>query len=457
MENDQIEKLPPQAIEAEKSVLGSLLLDKDAIFKVADFLRPDDFYKSNHQEIFSACLELFQKGEPIDILSVSNRLKEKNLLDSIGGISYLTELANFVPTPHHIVNYARIVQKKRMLRDLIAASQEISALSYEEKNDIEKILDEAERKIFSVAQKNFSQLLRPVKDSLEETIERIEKLARKEKSVRGISSGSPSLDKILAGFQRSDLIILAARPGIGKSAFALNIALNCGLSEKLPVAFFSLEMSADQIIDRLISSLSSVDLWKIRTGYISMEDGNSEEGEKIRKTIEILAELPLYICDEGNVNILQIKSMCRRLQAENDLGLVILDYLQLLTPLNPNASPVQQVSENSRALKLMAKELNCPVLVISQLSRAVEQRTPPIPRLADLRMSGTIEQDSDVVMFIYREDKYIQETERKNIADIIISKHRNGPVGSIELYFDENTVSFREIEKRYTEEPFQEI
>ena len=457
MENQQIEKLPPQSIEAEKSVLGSLLLDKEAIFKVADFLRPDDFYKSNHQEIFSACLELFEKGEPIDILSVSNRLREKNLLENVGGISYLTELANFVPTPHHIVNYARIVQKKRMLRDLISASQEIAALSYEEKNDIEKILDEAERKIFSVAQRNFSQLLRPVKDSLEETIERIEKLAKKERSVRGVSSGFPSLDKILAGLQRSDLIILAARPGIGKSAFALNIALNCALTEKLPVAFFSLEMSADQIIDRLISSLSGIDLWKIRTGYISMENENTDEGEKIRKTIEILADLPLYICDEGSVNILQIKAMCRRLQAENDLGLVILDYLQLLTPLNPSASPVQQVSENSRALKLMAKELNCPVLVISQLSRAVEQRTPPIPRLADLRMSGTIEQDSDVVLFIYREDKYLQETERKNIADIIISKHRNGPVGRIELYFDENTVSFREIERRYLEESFQEI
>ncbi|MGB9598346.1 MAG: replicative DNA helicase [Minisyncoccales bacterium] len=457
MEKNQFEKLPPQSLEAEKSVLGSILLDKEAIFKIADFLKPDDFYKQSNQEIFAACLELFEKGEPIDILSVSNRLREKNILDKIGGIAYLTELANFVPTPHHIVNYARIVQKKRILRDLIFVSQEITALGYEEKEDIEKTLDEAEKKIFSVAQKNFSQLLRPVKDSLGETIERIEKLARKEKSVRGIPSGFPSLDRLLAGFQRSDLIILAARPGIGKSALALNIALNCALSEKMPVAFFSLEMSNDQIIDRLISSITGIDLWKLRTGYIQINNENNEEEQKIKEALEILSDLPLYICDEGSVNILQIKSMCRRLQSEHNLGMVILDYLQLLTPLNPNASPVQQVSENSRALKLMAKELNAPVLVISQLSRAVEQRTPPIPRLADLRMSGTIEQDSDVVLFIYREDKYIEESERKNIANIIISKHRNGPVGRIELYFDENIVSFRELERKHFEDPFQEI
>jgi len=451
MAEKQFEKLPPQSIEAEKSVLGSILLDKEAIIKVADILKPEDFYKGIHQEIYLACLELFQRGEPIDILSVSNKLKEKNILEEVGGIGYLTELANFVPTPKHVVHYAQIVQKKKILRDLINAAQEISALGYEEDESIEVILDKSEKKIFNIAQRCLSQNLFSVKDLIPETLERIERVTKKEKGLRGVTTGFYELDRILAGFQKSDLIILAGRPTFGKSALALNFAFNCSYYERLPVAFFSLEMSRDQIVDRLISAISSIDLWKLRTGFLSL-DKNPEELERLQRSLEILNELPIYICDEGGIGVLQIKAMCRRLQAERGLGLVVIDYLQLISPMNPSASPVQQVSENSRALKLMAKELNCPVLVVSQLSRAVEHRSPPIPKLSDLRQSGTIEQDADVVMFIYREDRYRPETDRKNIADILIAKHRNGPVGRVELYFDESTVSFKSLSRSLNED-----
>ena len=445
------EKLPPQSIEAEKSLLGCLMLDKDAILKVVDFLYPADFYKTAHQEIYTACQELFSKGEPIDILSLSNRLKEKNKLEEVGGMSYLSELVNTVPTASHVFHYAKIVQKKRILRELISVSQEIGVLAYDESQDPEKLLDEAERKIFGIAQRGLTQNFVAVKDTLEEAFERIDKLSKHGGGMRGIPTGFYDLDNILAGLQKSDLIILAARPSLGKSALATCIAANVAISEKVPVGIFSLEMSRDQIVDRLISLVSGVDLWRIRTGKLS-SDGNENDFTKIRNALGVLSEVPIYIDDSGVTNVLQMKAMARRLQAEKGLSLLVIDYLQLMEPLNPNASPVQQVSENSRALKALAKELNIPVLVISQLSRAVEQRTPQVPRLSDLRQSGTIEQDADVVLFIYREDYYRPETSRKGIADIIIAKHRNGPVGKIELYLDERTVSFKNLEKTYLEE-----
>jgi replicative DNA helicase len=451
MANELPEKLPPQSIEAEKSILGCLMLDKEAIFKVYDFLKPEDFYKKSHQEIYNVMAELFKKGEPIDFLSVSNRLKEKNLLEEIGGAGYLTELINSVATPSHVSNYAKIVQKKRILRDLISASQDIASLGYNESEDVNVLLDQAEKKIFSIAQKGLTQEFVPVKDTLEEAFERIDKLSKREAGLRGLASGFSDLDNILAGFQKSDLIILAARPTLGKSALALNFAANIAINEKVPVGIFSLEMSRDQVVDRLISSLSGIDLWRLRTGRLSGE-GEENDFTRIRQALDILSEAPIYIDDAPSPTVLQMKAMCRRLQAEKGLGLVIVDYLQLMEPLNPNASPVQQVSENSRALKALARELNVPVLVVSQLSRAVEQRSPQIPRLADLRQSGTIEQDADVVLFIYREDRYNQETPRKNIADLIVAKHRNGPVGKVELYFDERVVSFRNLEKGTFEE-----
>lgn len=445
------EKLPPQSIEAEKSLLGCLMLDKNAIIKVADFLRPDDFYRKAHQEIYQACQELFAKGEPIDLLSLSNRLKEKNLLEEIGGNSYLTELINSVPTASHVFNYAKIVQRKRILRDLISASQEIGLLGYQEQEDVDSLLDRAEKRIFSIAQKSLTQKFLPVKDSLEEAFERIDRLSKKEVGLRGLSTGFIDLDNLLAGLQKSDLIILASRPSFGKSSLALNFAANIAISEKIPVGIFSLEMSRDQIVDRLISSISGVDLWRLRTGRLS-DKGEDSDFIRIREALGILSEAPIYIDDAASATVLQMKAMSRRLQADQGLGLVIIDYLQLMEPLNFDATPVQQVSENSRALKALARELNIPVLAISQLSRAVEQRSPQIPRLADLRESGSIEQDSDVVMFIYREDRYRPESHRKGIADIIVAKHRNGPVGRIELFFDERIVTFRSLEKGYMEE-----
>jgi len=440
------EKLPPQSIEAEQSLLGSLMLDKNAIINMADFLKPEDFYRKTHQEIYSTCLELFQKSEPIDILSVSNRLREKNLLEEVGGNSYLTELINSVPTPSHALNYAKIVHRKGILRNLIEASQEIGQIAFNETEDTDVILDKAEKKIFSIAQKGLTQEFVPVKSTLADAFERIDKLSKHQGGLRGLPTGFTDLDNILAGLQKSDLIILAARPSLGKSALALNFAANIAIHQKIPVGMFSLEMSRDQVVDRLISSLSGVDLWRLRTGRLSAE-GDDNDFVRIQQALGILSEAPLYIDDAASPTVLQMKAMCRRLQAENGMGLVIIDYLQLMEPLNPYANPVQQVSENSRALKALARELNIPVLVVSQLSRAVEQRSPQIPRLSDLRQSGTIEQDGDVVLFIYREDRYRPESSRKGIADIIISKHRNGPVGRVELYFDERSVTFRNLEK----------
>jgi len=439
-------KLPPQNIEAEKSLLGALLLDKNSIVKVVDFLQSKDFYKQIHKDIYEVAVELFDKSEPIDLLAVSTRLREKGLFENIGGSAYLTELINTVPTASHVLNYAKIVQKKRVLRELIDVSQEINSLGHEEKEDVDELLDKAEQKIFSIAQKSLSQRFLPVKDALEEAFERIDTLSKHEGNLRGVPTGFSALDNMLAGLQKSDLVILAARPSIGKSALAVNFAANIAMKENLPVGIFSLEMSNDQVIDRLIASLANIDLWKLRTGRLTSE-GEDNDFERIQHAMGQLSKAPIYIDDAASSNILQMRAMARRLQAEHGLGLLVIDYLQLIEPRNPQANIVQQVSEISRSLKGLARELNIPVLALSQLSRAVEHRTPAIPKLADLRESGSLEQDADVVMFIYREDRYNEETSRKNIADLIIAKHRNGPVGKVELYFDDQRVSFRNLDK----------
>lgn len=439
-------KLPPQNIEAEKSLLGSLLLDKNSIVKIVDFLQPKDFYKQTHKEIYQAAIDLFEKSEPIDLLAISARLKEKQLLENIGGRAYLTELINIVPTASHISNYAKIVQRKRILRELIDVSQEINSLGHEEKEDVDELLDQAEQKIFGIAQKSLSQRFLPVKDALEGAFERIDTLSKHEGNLRGVPTGFASVDNMLAGLQKSDLVILAARPSIGKSALAVNFAANIAMKENLPVGIFSLEMSNDQIIDRLIASLANIDLWRLRTGRLSSE-GEDNDFERIQDAMGQLSKAPIYIDDAASSNVLQMRAMARRLQAEHGLGLIVIDYLQLIEPRNPQSSTVQQVSEISRSLKGLARELNVPVLALSQLSRAVEHRTPAIPKLADLRESGSLEQDADVVMFIYREDRYNEETSRKNIADLIVAKHRNGPVGKVELYFDDQRVSFRNLDK----------
>lgn len=444
-------KLPPQALEAEKSLLGSLLLDRNAVIRVVDFISPGDFYKGAHQEIYQVCRELFEKNEPIDILSIAGRLRDKGKLDEVGGKSYLTEIINSVPTSSNILNYAKIVQRKRILRDLIDAGSDVATYGYNENEDPEVLLDLAEKRIFSIAQKGLSQKFLPVKDSLAEAFERIDKLSKHKDGFRGLPTGFTALDNMLAGFQKSDLIILAARPSMGKSALAMNIAAHVAINGKTPVGIFSLEMSRDQLVDRLIADQAGIDLWRLRTGKLTGE-GEDDDFSRIQQALGVLSEAPIYIDDASMVNVLQMRAMARRLQAEKGLGLIIVDYLQLMEPRNTMSTMVQQMTEISRSLKFLARELSVPVLALSQLSRATEQRSPQIPRLSDLRETGAIEQDADVVLFIYREDRYNENTSRKNIADIIVAKHRNGPVGKVELYFDETRVSFRNLDKGYQQQ-----
>jgi len=436
------DKLPPQNTEAEQCLLGCLMLDKDAILKIVDFIKAEDFYKSIHAEIFQAMADLYQRSEPIDILSLSTRLREKEKLDEIGGSAYLTSLINTVPTATHVSNYAKIVRQKKILRDLISASHEIGLSAFDEAEEVDVLLDKAEKIVFNIGQRALTQTFTPIKDILSDTFERLDELSKFQGNLRGIATGFKELDQKLAGLQKSDLIILAARPGMGKTSLALDIAKNVAIFEQKPVGLFSLEMSKDQLAERLIANVGNVDSWRLRTGKLQTDDF-----QRVQYAMGTLSEAPIYIDDAGSVNMLQMRAMARRLQANKGLGLLIIDYLQLMQPMNRFASEVQQITENTRALKILAKELNVPVLVLSQLSRAVEQRVPQIPRLADLRQSGSIEQDADVVMFIYREDKYNENSLQKNIAKILIEKHRNGPTGAVDLYFDEQRVSFRNLDK----------
>jgi len=440
------DKLPPQDLEAEKCLLGSLMLDKEVIIKVVDFLKSEDFYKDSHQKIYQAMIDLFERREPIDFLSLSTRLREKKELEEAGGSSYLSKCVNSVPTASNALNYAKIVQKKRILRDLISASYEIGSLGYNETEDVDSLLDRAEERIFGVAQKSLTQAFSPVKNALENAFERIDRLSKHKGAIRGLSTGFVDLDNLLAGFQKSDFIILASRPTLGKTSLALDFAKYITVHKKIPVGIFSLEMAIDQLVDRLIASESNVDLWKIRTGHLS-DSGENNDFARIREALNALSEAPIFINDAASTNVLQMRAMARRLQAEKGLGLLIVDYLQLMEPRNPSDPIVRQVTEISRELKGLARELKIPVLALSQLSRAVEQRTPQIPRLADLRESGALEQDADVVMFIHRPDRYQPDTAEKNVAEIIIAKHRNGPPGKVKLFFDESRVSFRNLEK----------
>lgn len=451
MPKDKLEKLPPQSIEAEQAVLGSLLLDKKAIIKIADILKLHDFYRDVHGLIYETMLELFEKSEPIDIMTVSARLEEKNLLERIGGATYLTTLVNVVPTAANVVKYAKIVQKKKMLRDLIEAAHGITQMSYQEVDEIEQVLDQAEKNIFAVSQRSLKQFFTPIKPALEEAFNRIDQLHKHEGgTLRGLPTGFNDLDNYLAGLQKSDYIILASRPSLGKTTLALDIARNVAVKEKIPVGIFSLEMSAAQLVDRILCSQAKIDLWRLRTGRLSAK-GPVNDFTKIQEAIGILSESPIFIDDTASSTVLEIKTKARRLQAEHGLGLIIVDYLQLIIPVNSRESVVQQTTEISRSLKALARELDVPLIAVSQLSRAAEQRSPRIPRLADLRESGSLEQDADVVLLIYREDLDIKQSERKNIADISIAKHRNGPIGQVELYFNQDWVSFQNLEKHHEE------
>ncbi len=443
-------KVPPQNIEAERSVLGSLMLDKDAIIRVANLIRVGDFYKDDHNLIYEAMVELYEKREPIDVLSLSNRLEEKNQLDKVGGSSYLTSLVNSVPSSSNVEHYAKVVQKKSTLRKLITASGEITEMGYKESEDVEKILDEAEQKLFTVSQKYIKQDFVSIKSILESAFNRIDELHKGDHKLRGVPCGFPDLDNLLAGFQKSDLVIIASRPSIGKTSLALDLARQMAVQQKVPIGVFSLEMSSDQLIDRMLAAQSGVDLWRLRTGRLKSE-GEDDDFQKIGEAMGILSEAPIFIDDAGSSNVMEMRTMARRLQAEHNVGVIIIDYLQLMEGRSGGDNRVNEISEISRALKQLARELNIPIIALSQLSRAVESRSPQIPKLSDLRESGSIEQDADIVIFLYREDREKPDTPNKNIIELHIAKHRNGPVGRVSLYFDERITSFKSLERAHTE------
>ncbi len=436
-------RIPPQNLEAEMALLGSIMLRPEALFDIADIINPDSFYSEKHRIIHETMMELFVKRSPIDLLSVSSVLKEKGWLDQIGGNTYLTEVINVVPSSANIGYYAEIVQKKYMMRRLIEASDHISQIGYDENKELEEMLDNAEKKLFDVTNFNTAHKFVALKDELTEAWERLEKLHTDGEGMRGIPTGFADIDFKLAGFQKSDLIILAARPSMGKTALALDIVRQTAVNHNTPVGIFSLEMSSQQLVDRMLAAQSNVDAWKMRTGKLSRQD----DFESIREGLDKLSKAPIYIDDQPGNNILKMRSIARRLKSEKGLGMIVVDYLQLMVPTQTkNDNVVQQVTEISRSLKNLARELEVPVLALSQLSRAIEQRGGR-PRLSDLRDSGSIEQDADVVMFIHREDKYKDEAEKTNIAEILIEKHRNGETGKVELFFNEKKATFQSMDK----------
>jgi replicative DNA helicase len=442
-------KIPPQNTEAEASLLGSILIDSDAIVKVADILREDDFYDEKHREIYRAIKALYANHSPIDVLTLSEKLKNSELLGSVGGDQYLTELTNFVPSAAHALEYAQIVSSKAIRRRIIKASQEITDLGFNEADSVQNLIESAESKLFEVSSSHVKQDVVSLENILSESFERLDELHKDKGSIRGVPTGFKDLDNILAGFQRSDLFILAARPSMGKTALSLNLAHNVAVKSSQPVLLFSLEMSKEQLVDRLLAAEAGVDAWNLRTGNLTDSDF-----EKIGHAMGTLSEAQIYIDDSPSITVSDLRTKARREAHKRPLGLVIVDYLQLMSGgarfSNDGGNRVQEISEISRGLKGIARELNVPLIAISQLSRSVESRHPQIPQLADLRESGSIEQDADVVAFMYREDYYNPDTERKNITDIFIKKHRNGPIGAIELYFDREKQRFRSLSKKHT-------
>lgn len=432
--------IPPQNIEAEKSLLGSLLLDRDAMIKVADLVKADDFYEERHRTIFQAMLDLYEKQRPLDIITMTSILRDRKELENIGGASYLTELAGSLPSSANVVSYAEIVASKATLRRLITAANEIEHLGRNQKDEIDNLLDKAEQTLFSVSQRYLRSSFVPMRSVLESAFERMDKLHAHRGELRGIPSGFKMIDNILAGWQKSDLIIVAARPSIGKTSLVLNFVLNAATAG-FSVGMFHLEMSKEQVVDRLISAQSGIDSWRLRTGNLR-EDDFSLMGNAISQ----LSEMSIYIDDSPGVNVMEMRTKSRRLQAEKGLDLLVIDYLQLMESRRRSESRVQEISDISRGLKNLARELGIPIIAVSQLSREVEKRPSRIPQLSDLRESGSIEQDADVVMFIYRDDYYNKNSDRPNIADLIIAKHRSGPTGWVELYFQPEIMIFRPLE-----------
>lgn len=443
-------KIPPQNVDAEASLLGSILLDSDALVRIADTIKMDDFYDERHGLIFEAIMKLYEHRKPIDVLTLSNALSDAGNLEVIGGSSYLTELTNMVPTAAHAKHYADIIAQKAIRRRLIRASEEIAVLGFDEEDGtVQEVLEQAEQKLFNVSQRHVKQDLVSIENILAESFDRLDELHKDNSKIRGVPTGFKDLDNTIAGFQKSDLIILAARPAMGKTTFVMNLAHNIALQAKQSVLFFSLEMSKEQLVDRLLAAEAKVDAWNIRTGNLSDADF-----EKLGQAMGALSEAPIYIDDTPGISVLEMRTKARREQHQRPLGLIIVDYLQLMTGSSKNSdNRVQEISEISRGLKAIARELSVPVIALSQLSRSVENRSPQIPQLADLRESGSIEQDADLVMFLYREDYYNPDTERQHLTDLLIKKHRNGPTGNVELYFHPELLQFRSIDKKHNEIP----
>lgn len=433
-------KVPPQNLDAEVSLLGSILIEDEVIADNVDKIAATDFYDKRHGTIYAAMLKLFEQHKPVDLLTLSNALKDTGDLENVGGASYLTELTNAVPTAAHAEHYADIVAEKAMRRKLIRASEDIVNLSFGEgASSVQEILEEAEKRLFAVSQRNTKQDLISIEQILAEGFDRLDELHKNKGKFRGIRTGWKDLDNKTAGLQRSDLIILAARPAMGKTTFVGNLVQNVATIEKQPVLFFSLEMSKDQLVDRMLAAESGVDAWNIRTGNLSDQDF-----ERLGAAMGELSEAPIYIDDTPGITVLEMRTKARREAQKHPLGLIVIDYLQLMSgsKAGNDFNRVQEVSEISRGLKLIARELNVPVVALSQLSRSVESRSPQIPQLSDLRESGSIEQDADIVAFLYREDYYNPETDRQHITDLILAKHRNGPTGRIELYFHPEKLKF---------------
>lgn len=436
-------KIPPQNIDAEKSVVGAILIDQEAIIQIAEVLKPEYFYDENNGIIYEACVGLFEKRKPIDILTLTNELKKNKQLKKIGGAAYLTELVESTPTSANIVEYAQIIKENSIRRRLITLGSKISELAFAEEKEITEVMDTAEQKMFDITEDSVERDFVHVAKLLEQTYERAESLNANPDQLRGIPTGFGSLDNILGGFQDSDLVILAARPSVGKTSLALDLARHAATVEKKSVGFFSLEMSNMQLMDRLLAMQVGVNLWDLRMGKL-----NDDSFAKLADAMGILSESNLFIDDTPGINIMEMRTKARRLKAEQGLDMIFVDYLQLIEGRSKE-SRVQEVSEISRFLKGLARELDVPLIALSQLSRAVEQRTDRIPQLSDLRESGSIEQDADVVMFIHREELYNPETDRKGIADIVIAKHRNGPIGMVETFFVKEHARFRPIDRKH--------
>ncbi len=444
------DRLPPQNIEAEQSVLGSLLIDPDAVIKISTFLQPEDFYRETHQMIYAAILGLHERRLPADYVTLVDDLTRLNQLEVIGGASYLISLINSVPTSIHVEHYAHIVERSAVMRRLISAAGEIASLAYRDQGEIDEVIDQAEQILFEVSHRRVSKSLVPIKEVVRQYYERIEFLVEHQDETMGVPTGLVDLDRLMGGLQPSDLIIIASRPGVGKSSLALTMAANAALKADSVVAIFTMEMPAEQLVQRMISSRTGIDAQNLRLGHIA-----DTQWDQITQASSVLSEAAIFIDDTPSPTPMEIRTKARRLAAEFDLDLIIIDYLQLMQAgSRQSENRVQEISYISRALKGLARELNVPVVALSQLSRAVESRQDRRPILSDLRESGSIEQDADIVMFIYREAMYNEESERANIADIIVAKHRNGPLATVSLHFDSSTTQFSNLELRSMDADF---